>query len=197
MRKQPPFELTPQLLLRAYSTGIFPMGDDSSDEIRWYSPDPRCIFDFDEFHVPRRLARTYRQGKFELRVNCDWPGVLRHCADRDSTWITEAIYRAYTSLHELGFAHTVEAYQGDVLVGGLYGVSIGGAFFGESMFHTATDASKVCLVYLVERMKQRGFVLLDSQFMTDHLATLGAITIRRDEYLRRLELALNLPCTFA
>lgn len=140
--------------------------------------------------------RTIRQGKFEMRVNHDFAGVMKLCADRDSTWITDEIFRVYIELHEHGFAHSVEAYQDGKIVGGLYGVSIGGAFMGESMFHTATDASKVCLVYLVERMKERGFVLLDSQYVTDHLSTFNAVNIPRQEYLERLRHALTLKCVF-
>ena len=190
-----PNRLTPELLLRAYCMGIFPMGGDD-DEIKWYSPNPRCIFDFDRFHVPKRLARTYRQGRFEMRVNTAWSEVLRNCAARDTTWITEQIYDVYTQLHNLGFAHTVEAWRGGRLVGGLYGVAIGGAFMGESMFHKETDASKVSLVYLVERLKQRGFTLLDSQFMTEHLSTFGAVNITREDYTARLNDALILRRSF-
>ncbi len=192
----PEVELTPELLIRAYSMGIFPMGDDHGGPIRWYSPDPRCIFDFDLFHVPSRLARTYRQGRFDLRVNTAWKEVLRNCADRDSTWINDEIFEVYTRLHCLGLAHSVEAYRDGKLAGGLYGVSIGGAFFGESMFHLETDASKVCLVYLVERMKERGFSLLDSQFMTEHLSTFGAVDISKDQYIKRLNRALTQQCIF-
>ncbi|MBI1271285.1 leucyl/phenylalanyl-tRNA--protein transferase [bacterium] len=186
---------TKDLVLSAYSQGIFPMGHDDGT-IRWYSPDPRCIFDFDQFHVPRRLMRTYKSGKFEMKVNSAWREVLRACADRDSTWITDDIFRVYTEMHEAGFAHSVEAYYEGKLAGGLYGVSIGGAFMGESMFHNVTDASKISLIYLVERLKSRGFVLLDSQYMTDHLSTLGAVLIPRQEYLRRLHKALYLDCRF-
>lgn len=186
---------TKELVLSAYSQGIFPMGHDDG-LIRWYSPDPRCIFDFETFHVPRRLIRTYRSGKFEMKVNSAWDEVLHQCANRDSTWITDDIFRVYTELHEDGFAHSVEAYFEGKLAGGLYGVSIGGAFMGESMFHNVTDASKVCLVYLVERMKERGFTLLDSQYMTEHLSTFGAVLISRREYLIRLEQALRLKCRF-
>ncbi len=188
-------QLTPELLLRAYAMGVFPMGDESG-AIAWYSPDPRCIFDLERFHVPRRLLRTIRQGGFEMAVNGAWSEVLRSCAERDTTWINEEICHAYTRLHEMGYAHTVEAYKDGKLAGGLYGVAIGGAFFGESMFHKVTDASKVCLVYLVERLKQRGFRLLDSQYMTSHLSTFGAVTISRQEYLLRLEQALRLDCRF-
>ena len=187
---------TKDLVLSAYSQGIFPMGHDDGT-IPWYSPDPRCIFDFDKFHVPRRLMRTYKSGKFEMKVNSAWREVLKACADRDSTWITDDIFRVYTEMHEAGFAHSVEAYYEGKLAGGLYGVSIGGAFMGESMFHNVTDASKISLIYLVERLKSRGFVLLDSQYMTDHLSTLGAVLIPRQEYLRRLDRALYLDCRFA
>ncbi len=188
-------ELTPELLIRAYSMGIFPMGEDDGP-IRWYSPNPRCIFDLDLFHIPSRLARTYRQGRFEMRVNTAWEEVLRNCADRESTWINAEIFQVYTQLHCMNLAHSVEAYRDGKLAGGLYGVSIGGAFFGESMFHLETDASKVCLVYLVERMKERGFSLLDSQFMTGHLSTFGAVDISKDQYMKRLNLALAQDCTF-
>jgi leucyl/phenylalanyl-tRNA--protein transferase len=187
--------LTPEIVLKAYASGIFPMGDDFG-EIRWYSPNPRCIFDLENFHVPKRLARTYKQGVFDLRVNTAWQDVLLKCADRDTTWITKPIFRVYTELHELGFAHSVEAYKDGQLAGGLYGVSIGGAFMGESMFHVETDASKVCLVFLVERLRERGYVLLDSQFMTPHLAKFGAIDISREDYQRRLHEALQRECHF-
>lgn len=172
------------------------MGEDDGT-IRWYSPDPRCIIDLDHFHTPKRLARTIRQSRFEMKVNADWPAVIRACAERETTWINDSIIEAYTELHRLGFAHTVEAYnQEGKLAGGLYGVSIGGAFMGESMFHFDTDASKVCLVYLVERLKERGFILLDSQYMTAHLSTFSARMIPKQEYLTRLEHALELDCRF-
>jgi leucyl/phenylalanyl-tRNA--protein transferase len=183
-------ELTPELVVRAYCQGIFPMGDDCG-EINWYSPDPRCIIDLEEFTPSKRLLRTYRNGPFEIKFDADWHGVLQACANREETWITEPIYDVYTRLHDLGLAHTVEAYLDNDLVGGLYGVSLRGAFMGESMFHTATNASKVCLVALVERMKERGFSLLDCQYMTDHLSTFGAQLIPRYEYLERLQLALQ------
>jgi len=186
---------TPQLVLAAYTQAIFPMGNEDGS-IYWYSPDPRCIIDLDKFHASKRLMRTYRQGKFELRVNSAWKEVLDACAERSSTWITDDIKRVYTQLHEMGYAHSVEAYYEGALAGGLYGVAIGGAFMGESMFHRVTDASKICLVYLVERMKARGFTLLDSQYMTDHLGTFNALNIRRSEYLERLHDALNRNCRF-
>jgi leucyl/phenylalanyl-tRNA---protein transferase len=189
------FELTPELILRAYSTGVFPMGGEDG-EIRWYSPDPRCIFDLKQFHVAKRLARKCRQGIFDIRVNSAWDEVMAHCAERPSTWINADIVRAYTALHKMGFAHSVEAYCDGNLVGGLYGVALRGAFMGESMFHTVTDASKICLVFLVERLCERGFVLLDCQFMTRHLFALGALSIPRAKYIELLGDALKLKCRF-
>lgn len=191
-------KVSPELLIRAYSMGIFPMGDSKNPhaELRWYSPDPRCILDLENFHVPKRLYRTYRQGKFELKVNKSWNTVLKLCAKRTDTWITEEIFQVYTQLHKMSLAHSVEAYYQGALAGGLYGVSLGGAFMGESMFHTVTDASKVALVYLVERMKERGFVLLDCQFMTEHLKQFGARDIPQTEYVRRLQEAIALDRQF-
>ncbi|MBZ0189277.1 MAG: leucyl/phenylalanyl-tRNA--protein transferase [Candidatus Obscuribacterales bacterium] len=187
---------TPDLVLAAYSQAIFPMGHDDGS-IRWYSPDPRCIFDLDDFHIPRRLNRTYRQGKFRLRVNQSFEEVIRACGRRETTWITDEILRVYMELHRLGFAHSVEAYYAGELAGGLYGVSLGGAFMGESMFQTVTDASKVSLVYLVERMKEKGMTLLDTQYMTEHLGTFNAKFITAREYQSRLEKAMALNCRFA
>jgi leucyl/phenylalanyl-tRNA--protein transferase len=186
---------TPEIVLSAYCQGIFPMGNEGGT-IDWYRPDPRCIFDLQQFHVPKRLLRTYRKGEFEIRINQRFEEVMWACADRDSTWITDKIVRLYSFLNSRGLAHSVEAYQDDVLVGGLYGVAIGGAFMGESMFHHATDASKICLVFLVERMIERGYVLLDSQYATKHLATFNAQTIPRIEYEARLNYALTLKCRF-
>ncbi len=186
---------TAQLVLAAYTQAIFPMGNDDGS-IYWYSPDPRCIIDLEDFHASRRLMRTFRSGKFDMRVNTAWDDVIRMCAKRDSTWITDEIIRVYTELHEMGFAHSVEAFYKGQLAGGLYGVAVGGAFMGESMFHVETDASKVSLVYLVERMKERNFTLLDSQYMTEHLGTFSARNIPRSEYVRRLKDALNRDCRF-
>ncbi|MBX9691099.1 MAG: leucyl/phenylalanyl-tRNA--protein transferase [Cyanobacteria bacterium] len=188
-------EFTPQLVLSAYMQAIFPMGHDDGS-IRWYSPDPRCIFDLNDFHIPQRLARTYRKNKFELRVDTAWDAVIRSCALRSSTWITEDIIDVYTQLYLMGFAHSVEAFYNGELAGGLYGVSVGGAFMGESMFHYVTDASKVCLVHLVERMRERGFILLDAQYMTDHLGTFNARSISKADYISRLNKALLLKCKF-
>lgn len=184
-----------ELLLRAYCQGIFPMGDDDGS-IHWYSPDPRCIFDLDDFHVGKRLQRTCRQGIFEIKIDLAFEEVMWACAQRETTWINQRIVDVYCQLHEHGFAHSVEAYHEGVLAGGLYGVSIGGAFMGESMFTRVTDASKVCLVHLVQRLKSRGYVLLDTQYTNKHLASFNAKTISRNEYLTRLNAALALNCRF-
>jgi leucyl/phenylalanyl-tRNA---protein transferase len=187
---------TPQLVIAAYTQAIFPMGNDDGT-INWYSPDPRCIIDLDDFHASKRLMRTYRSGKFEMRVNSAWDEVIRLCGTvHGSTWISEDIINVYTRLHEMGFAHSVEAYHDGKLAGGLYGVAIGGAFMGESMFHLVTDASKVSLVHLVERMRERKFILLDSQYMTDHLGTFSAKLISKSAYKRKLDEAIQLNCKF-
>ena len=188
--------LTPELLVRAYCAGIFPMGDSRRRQIRWYAPDPRAIFPLESFHVPRSLRRTIRRGTFEIRVNTAFGEVIRACAARRETWISAEIIRAYSELHALGLAHSVEAWHGGALAGGLYGVALGGAFFGESMFTRVRDASKVALAALVERLRDRGFVLLDTQFLTEHLARFGAVEIPRNEYLLLLHHALQLERTF-
>ena len=188
--------LTPELLVRAYCAGIFPMGDSRRRQIRWYAPDPRAIIPLESFHVPRSVGRTIRRGTFEVRVNTAFGEVIRACAARRETWISAEIIRAYSELHALGLAHSVEAWQSGALAGGLYGVALGGAFFGESMFTRVRDASKVALAALVERLRARGFVLLDTQFLTEHLARFGAVEIPRDEYLLLLRHALQLERTF-
>jgi len=187
--------LTPELLVRAYAQGFFPMGEEDGS-IAWYWPDPRTIIPLDHFHVPRRLAQTVRQKRFSIAIDRDFEGVLRGCADREETWITEPIVAAYTALHQQGLAHSIEAYKGGRLAGGIYGVSLGGAFMGESMFTRVTDASKVCLVHLVERLRARGYTLFDVQFTTEHLKRFGAVEIPRKEYLRRLARAVRLDCRF-
>jgi leucyl/phenylalanyl-tRNA--protein transferase len=186
--------LTPEVLVSAYAAGIFPM--DVEGRIEWFSPDPRAIIELDGFHPSRTLLQTCRQGRFEIRVNTAFEAVMRGCAGRDETWICEEIVAAYCRLHALGLAHSVEAWRAGELAGGLYGVSLGGAFFGESMFSRQRDASKVALVALVERMRSRGFGLLDIQFMTGHLARFGAREMPRREYLRRLKAALRIPTAF-
>jgi leucyl/phenylalanyl-tRNA--protein transferase len=189
------------LLVSAYSSGWFPMAVDHG-EIRWYSPDPRGVIPLDAFHVPVRLARVMRSGRFSLVVNRDFERVMRACAEADrqdddpGTWISDEIIESYVELHRLGLAHSVETWQGDQLVGGLYGVALGGVFFGESMFHHATDASKVALAALVERLRERGFRLLDIQWVTPHLEQFGALEISRTEYLRLLAQALPVGATF-
>jgi leucyl/phenylalanyl-tRNA--protein transferase len=189
-------ELSPSLLLNAYAQGIFPMAD-REGEIYWYSPDPRTIFDLDNFHVPRNLRQLYRRQHFTLSVNRAFEEVIDACADRvEGTWIDSTIRGAYVNLHHLGFAHSVEAWEGEQLAGGLYGVTLGGAFFGESMFHRVTNASKVALVYLVERLRERGFALLDTQFTTEHLKQFNCVEIPRRDYLSRLDAALRKACIF-
>lgn len=189
--------LDPGLLVHAYRQGIFPMGMEDGT-IGWFSPDPRGILPLETFHVPQRLRRVLRSGRFTTSVDRDFEGVMRGCAaDREEgTWITDEIVAAYVALHRLGLAHAVEVWRGGALAGGLYGVHLGGAFFGESMFHTETDASKVALVTLVERLRARGFRLLDIQWVTPHLARFGAVEIPRTEYLIRLSDAVSRDCVF-
>jgi len=187
--------LTPEVLEACYRAGAFPM-DDGYGRIGFYRSDPRSILELDALHVSKSLARVIRKGTYEVRFDHDFESVIRACADRRNTWIGAEIIRAFTRFHELGKAHSVEAYRDEELAGGLYGVTLGGAFMGESMFSRMPDASKVCLVHLVERLKARGFTLLDCQIQNDHLARLGAVEIPEREYLRRLEYALNLDRSF-
>ena len=189
--------LTPELVLRAYCQGLFPMARSRRGPIEWYRPDPRAVFDLQQVHLSRRLRRTLRRGVFTVQVDADFAGVVAACADRPDTWISPDIQRVYHALHALGFAHSVEAYRDGELVGGLYGVALGGAFMGESMFHRATDASKVCFAHLVEGLQARGFVMLDTQCMTEHLASLGALYISAAQYEAILAHALRLDCRFA
>jgi leucyl/phenylalanyl-tRNA--protein transferase len=190
--------LTPEGVELAYRHGIFPMAEERSGEVLWFRPDPRAIVPLDGFHISRSLARTLRRGGFEIRVNTDFERVMRGCADRpEGTWISGRFVDVYGALHEAGKAHSVETWRGGRLVGGTYGVALGGAFMAESMFHRETDASKVALAALVTRLRERDFVLLDVQYVTPHLESLGAVEIPRRDYERRLERALSLPCTFA
>jgi leucyl/phenylalanyl-tRNA--protein transferase len=184
--------LPPDLLLRAYREGVFPMAMEDG-EIGWFSPDPRGIIPLDGFHVPARLARLVRQRHFDIVVDGDFEAVMRACAERrdEGSWISEEILESYVALHRLGLAHSVEAWRGGTLVGGLYGVHIGGAFFGESMFHRERDASKVALVALVDRLVRQRFLLLDTQWTTSHLEQFGAIEIPRKDYLARLKRATS------
>jgi leucyl/phenylalanyl-tRNA--protein transferase len=184
------------LLLHAYRNAIFPMSM-ADGEIAWFSPDPRAIIPIDEgFHIPHGLRRTLRKNLFEIRIDAGFEEVMRRCGQRDETWINEEIIESYVNLHRLGHAHSVEAWCDGRLAGGLYGVAMGGAFFGESMFHEVTDASKVALHALVMRMRERGFSLLDTQWVTPHLRTMGAVEIPRGVYLRRLKACVDAPCRF-
>lgn len=179
-------------VLAAYSIGMFPMADAVDGSISWYAPDPRGIIELDRCRPPRSLRRTIRAGSFSIRWNTAFREVVEACADREETWISEDIKEAYSALHLRQLAHSVEAWKEGVLAGGLYGVSMGGVFFGESMFSRETDASKVALVSLVERMRMRGLVLLDAQFVTSHLERFGGTSISRKKYMQRLEHALSL-----
>ena len=188
-------QLTTEILEACYRAGAFPMAD-SYGRIEFYRSDPRSVLEFGDLHVSRSLGRVIRKGIFDVRVDEDFEGVIRACADREETWISADIIDAYVRLHRAGKAHSVEAYSDGGLVGGLYGVSLGAAFMGESMFTRARDASKVCFVHLVERLEVRGFVLLDCQIQNPHLARMGAREIPEIEYLRRLKRALRLERSF-
>ncbi|MEW5728179.1 MAG: leucyl/phenylalanyl-tRNA--protein transferase [Pseudomonadota bacterium] len=193
--------LTSDLLLRAYAMGIFPMARSRHDpRLYWIDPDQRGIVPLDGFHVPRSLRKLLRKGVFEIRCDTAFEEVMVGCSeatsDRPDTWINDDIVRLFVELHRLGMAHSVEAWLEGQLVGGLYGLSLGGAFFGESMFSRVTDASKVALVHLVARLKAGGYTLLDTQFVTEHLARFGATEIPRADYLRRLNRATEIPAVF-
>ena len=190
--------LTPEFLLAAYANGIFPMAIDKHSEIGWFSPDPRGIIPIDDgFHIPHGLKRTLRKNHFKVTVNQSFLEVIDACSTaHGETWISEEIIESYSELHRLGFAHSVETWLDDQLVGGLYGVHLRAAFFGESMFHRVTDASKVALVALVEKLRQGRFLLLDTQWTTPHLEQFGAFEIPRDDYLRLLSQAMKLKCEF-
>lgn len=195
-------ELSPDLLLRAYAAGLFPMAESAEDpDLFWIDPDPRGVLPLERFHLPRRLRRTLRSGQYEIRVDTAFDAVMRGCAEptemRPKTWINDEILRLYGALYEQGYAHSVEAWREGELVGGLYGVALRGVFFGESMFSRSTDASKVALVHLVARLVKGGFRLLDTQFVTDHLRRFGAIEIPRADYHRQLERALAVEAYFA
>lgn len=186
-RQRDGIEISPDILLRAYSIGLFPMAESAHDtNLFWVDPEERGVFPLDGLIVSRSLAKTIRQDRFEIRIDTDYDGVLDGCAasgpEREGTWINARIRALYRSLFEAGCVHTVEAWADGGLVGGLYGVSIGAAFFGESMFHVATDASKVALAHLVARLRAGGYRLLDTQFVTDHLATLGAVAVPKRVY---------------
>jgi leucyl/phenylalanyl-tRNA--protein transferase len=194
--------LNPAWLLAAYRQGIFPwpICDETTEILAWFSPDPRAVLEWDDLVVSRRLDRRLRSGQFRITFNRDFAGVVRGCAaprrDDHLTWITPELAAAYEGLHRQGYAHSVEVWQADRLVGGVYGIALGGYFSGESMFHTARDASKVALVHLVRHLQQRGFVLFDIQQTSAHLTRMGATEIPRRQFLRRLQAALELPVQF-
>jgi leucyl/phenylalanyl-tRNA--protein transferase len=190
-------EITPQVLLKAYACGLFPMAESADDPgLFWLEPERRGVLPLDDFHLPRRLRRTIRNDVFEIRVSTDFQGIIDGCSvprpGRQKTWINREIRRLYGELFEMGYCHTVEAWQDDALVGGLYGVSLNGAFFGESMFAFRTDASKVCLAHLVARLMVGGYALLDTQFVTDHLSTFGTTEVCQADYNTLLTDALKL-----
>jgi leucyl/phenylalanyl-tRNA---protein transferase len=187
--------IDPELLLQGYRLGVFPMAMED-DSIQWFSPDPRAILPLEDFHLPHALRRLVRKKVFETTMDTAFSQVIKACAKREDTWINLEIIESYTRLHEFGCAHSVEAWKEGTLAGGLYGVAVGGAFFGESMFHYVTDASKIALVTLVEHLRARKFALLDTQWLTPHLQQFGGIEISRDHYLRLLRRAIELPRKF-
>jgi leucyl/phenylalanyl-tRNA--protein transferase len=191
--------LDPETLIEAYCNGVFPMAD-ADGKVRWYTADPRGIIPLDQFHVPKNLAQFLRSPKndFEVRINCNFERIMRACMEQRTgrTWINDQMIAAYRRLHELKLAHSVEVWRRGELAGGLYGVSIRGAFFGESMFHYTRDASKIALVHLVNRLRDRGYVLLDSQASTPHLRRFGCIEISAEDYAGRLRSALEKDCAF-
>lgn len=188
--------LRPGVLLRGYANGIFPMGDDDTGAVRWYTPDPRAHLPLEEFHVPQNLRRRVRRREFEVTANRDFEAVIEACADRPRTWITPRIIRVYLALHERGHAHSVECWQDGDLAGGLYGVVLKGAFFGESMFYRVSNASKVALVHLVRQLRAGGFALLDTQYSTEHLERFGVVEIPRSTFQQKLSQALDLTATW-
>lgn len=189
--------LTPDLILQAYRLGVFPMSEGRDDpEIFWVDPLMRGVIPLNNFHISRSLARTMRRWHFRITLNQAFEEVMTNCADRGETWINDTIFDLYHQLFTQGDAQSIEVWENGKLVGGAYGINIGGAFFGESMFSTATDASKVALAYLVDHLNRTGFTLLDTQFITDHLASLGAIEIPRDTYHKALKAALKQPADF-
>ncbi len=193
--------ITPQILLKAYAAGIFPMAENAEDDaLYWIDPDKRGVLPLDAFHLPRRLRRTLRAKRYEVRVDSSFDAVIEACSKvaprRDSTWINNRIKSLYNQLFDLGFCHSVETWREGKLVGGLYGVRLGGAFFGESMFSTETDASKIALVHLVARLKHGGFSLLDTQFVTEHLSRFGTVELSRDDYHVILERAIHKDADF-
>ena len=188
--------LNPAVLIAAYSHGYFPMPDPVSNEVQWYRPDPRAIIPLDKFHVSHSLRRRLNKNTYTVTYDQQFRQVMQDCANREETWITPEFIEIYLQLFELGKAHSIEIWDGERLIGGTYGVCIGGAFFAESMFHIATDASKLALYFLVERLKQQGFTLLECQFRTPHLSSLGAIEITDEAYMAKLSHAIKQNLSF-
>ena len=196
--KDAEFALTPELLLNAYAAGVFPMSEGRDDpDIFWVDPRRRGVIPLDGLHISRSLARRMRRGGYDVSLNTDFAGVVDACADRSETWINAEIRRLYLLLHALGHAHSLEIWQDGALAGGVYGVTLGAAFFGESMFSRRTDGSKLALVHLVDHLRRCGYSLFDTQFITDHLASLGAMEISRTSYRQQLEAALHHPANMA
>ena len=189
--------VTPDILLHAYASGVFPMAEHrGDDQVFWVDPQRRGVIPLDQFHISRSLARTIRANRFRVTTDRAFEQVVSSCADRPETWINATIFSLYSQLHDLGHAHSLEVWDGDALVGGVYGVTRGAAFFGESMFSTRTDASKLALAYLVDRLRLTGFTLFDTQFLTPHLASLGAVEISRADYRKQLRRALTQSADF-
>jgi len=190
--------LSPELLLHGYSIGVFPMAEHRDDpEVFWVDPKRRGVMPLDKYHISRSLARRMRRGGYHVSIDADFGRVVQACADRAETWINGEILTLYKTLHDLGHARSLEVWEGDDLIGGVYGVVLGGAFFGESMFSRRPDASKIALAYLVDRLNQAGFTLFDTQFLTDHLASLGGVEITRAQYHHQLEHAITQTASFA
>ena len=196
MQSGGPNIILPEVLIVGYRNGFFPMGDSLTGRVLWHRPDPRAIIPLDAITIPRSLRQTLRKAPYTITVNECFEDVIQACADRDDTWIAEDVIDAYTELHRLGIAHSMEAWKGAELVGGLYGVAIGGAFFGESMFSRQRDASKVTFAHLAHRLTNRGFRLLDTQYINDFTASLGAVEIPDAEYQALLAAALAIPVGF-
>lgn len=188
--------LKPDIMIRLYSQGAFPMADEKTKEINWYLPETRAIIPLNAYNYPRSLRKTIDKLKFEFKFDYNFPAVVKNCADRKSTWISEELIQAYLKLHKLGYIHTVETYLKGCLAGGLYGISIRGAFFGESMFSKVSQASKAALIKLIEHLKQKNFVLLDVQFITPHLKMFGAVEISFENYQKLLREAYTRDCKF-
>lgn len=189
-------ELSPEDVLYAYRMGYFPMADSFDGKIYWHSPDPRAVFPFNRLKMPRSVAKFIQQESINFTINNCFDKVILACSQRDETWISKEIIYLYNEIHRMGFAHSIETWHEDKLVGGLYGVSINGAFFGESMFNSIPNASKAAFYYLVEILRKRGFLLLDSQYLNDHTSLLGAIEISKADYMALLDRALKIPVKF-